>query len=270
MPGTTEHGGGRLAGRVALVTGAGGPNGIGFACARVLGREGASVAIASTTARIQERAAELRAAGIPAAAAVGDLVDSAQAAGVVAAALQAFGRIDVLVNNAGMVSVGENEIHKELPDLSDHEWRHGLDITLTTAFNVTRAVLPSMVAQGYGRIVNVASVTGPVVSNPRSSFYSAAKAGMVGMTRSIALDVGRKGVTVNAVLPGWILTGSSTEAENVGGRHTPIGRSGTPMEVAEVVAFLASEAASYVTGEAIVIDGGNCIQEYKGPSEGYY
>jgi len=261
---------GRLAGRVALVTGAGGPNGIGFACARILGREGASVALTSTTARIHERAAELQAGGVRAFSFVADLVDGKQADALVAAATDAFGRIDVLVNNAGMVSVGENEIHKELPDLSDAEWRHGIDITLTTAFNVTRAVLPGMVARGYGRIVNVASVTGPVVSNPRSSFYSAAKAGMVGLTRSVALDVGRKGITVNAVLPGWVLTGSSTEAENVGGRHTPIGRSGTPGEIAELVAFLASEAASYITGEAVVIDGGNCIQEYKGPSEGYY
>jgi 3-oxoacyl-[acyl-carrier protein] reductase len=261
---------GRLAGRVALVTGAGGPGGIGFACARLLGREGASIALTSTTGRIHERAAELLAAGVPAAAFVADLVDSGQAAAVAAGAVAAFGRVDVLVNNAGMVSVGESEIHKELADLSDAEWRHGLDISLTTAFNVTRAVLPGMIAAGYGRVVSIASVTGPVVSNPRSSFYSAAKAGMVGLTRSVALDVGRKGITVNAVLPGWILTGSSTEAENVGGRHTPIGRSGTPEEVAELVAFLASEAASYITGEAIVIDGGNCIQEYKGPSEGYY
>jgi len=109
-----------------------------------------------------------------------------------------------------------------------------------------------------------------VVSNPRSGFYSAAKAGMVGLTRSLAIEVGRQGITVNAVLPGWIQTGSSSESETAAGRNTPIGRSGTPDEVAEVVAFLASPAASYVTGTTVVIDGGNSIQEYKGPSEGYY
>jgi 3-oxoacyl-[acyl-carrier protein] reductase len=261
---------GRLARRVALITGAGGPAGIGFACARICGREGAQVAIASTTARIHERAAELEAADIAAAGFTGDLIDSRQAQAVVDGALARFGRLDILVNNAGMLTVNEAEVHKDLPDITDDEWRHGMDMNLTTAFNVTRAALPAMLAQGYGRIVNIASVTGPVVSNPRSGYYSAAKAGMVGLTRSLAIEVGRRGVTVNAVLPGWIASGSATEAENIGGTHTPIGRSGTPEEVAELVTFLASEAASYITGEAVVIDGGNCIQEYKGPSEGYY
>ena len=259
-----------LSGKIALVTGAGSPTGIGFACARILGRQGARLSVASTTDRILQRAAELNAGGTPAIGLTADLTDSAQANALVAATLASYGRIDVLVNNAGMVSVGEDEIHRDLTTISDAEWRRGMDISLTTAFNVTRAVLPGMIARGHGRIVNVASVTGPVVSNPRSGFYSAAKAGMVGLTRSLAIEVGRKGITVNAVLPGWIQTGSSSQSEAEAGRNTPIGRSGTPDEVAEVVAFLASPAASYVTGATVVIDGGNSIQEYKGPSEGYY
>ncbi len=259
-----------LTGKIALVTGAGSPTGIGFACARLLARQGAHIAISSTTERIQERAASLKAAGTPAIGIAADLTDSAQANALIDGTVSAYGRIDVLVNNAGMVSVGEAEIHRDLTAISDEEWRHGMDISLTTAFLVTRAVLPGMIARGHGRIVNVASVTGPVVSNPRSGFYSAAKAGMVGLTRSLAIEVARTGTTVNAVLPGWIQTGSSSENETAAGRNTPIGRSGTPEEVAEVVAFLASPAASYVTGTTVVIDGGNSIQEYKGPSEGYY
>jgi 3-oxoacyl-[acyl-carrier protein] reductase len=259
-----------LSGKIALVTGAGSPTGIGFACARILARAGAQLAVASTTDRIHERANELATGGTAATGLVADLTDSAQANALVANILARFGRIDVLVNNAGMVSVKEAEIHHDLTATSDEEWRRGMDMSLTTAFNVTRAVLSGMIERGWGRIVNVASVTGPVVSNPRSGFYSAAKAGMVGLTRSLAIEVGRKGITVNAVLPGWIQTGSSSESETIAGRNTPIGRSGTPEEVAEVVAFLASPAASYVTGTTVVVDGGNSIQEYKGPSEGYY
>jgi 3-oxoacyl-[acyl-carrier protein] reductase len=259
-----------LTGKVALVTGAGSPTGIGFACARILGRQGARLAVTSTTERIQERVADLQGAGTLAIGTAADLTDSTQANALVRAVLSAYGRIDILVNNAGMVSVSEAEIHRDLAATTDEEWRHGMDISLTTAFHATRAVLPGMIAAGDGRIVNVASVTGPLVSNPRSGFYSAAKAGMVGLTRSLAIEVGRQGITVNAVLPGWIQTGSSSESETVAGRNTPVGRSGTPEEVAEVVAFLASPAASYVTGSTIVIDGGNSIQEYKGPSEGYY
>jgi 3-oxoacyl-[acyl-carrier protein] reductase len=255
---------GEADGRIALVTGAGSPTGIGYAAARVLGREGATLALGSTTDRIFDRARELRETGSVAEGFPADLTDRRAVHEMVAAVLDRFGRIDILVNNAGMVSVGD-DVEDEVPfaALEPERWDGQLDRTLGTAFNVTRAVAPSMVAQGWGRIVMVSSVTGPLVSAPGSAAYSAAKAGMDGLMRAIATEVASAGVTVNSVQPGWIATGSQLPDEAEAGLHTPVGRSGTPDEVAEVIAFVASARASYLTGATIVVDGGNTIQEIK-------
>ena len=260
-----------LSRRVALVTGAGSPLGIGFAAARLLGRGGARIAIASTTDRIHDRVAELASMGITATGHVGDLMADGAPARLVAEVLEAHGgRLDVLVNNAGMVAIGVDEESQNVIDMTDTSWDQGIARNLRLAFMMTRAALPSIVASGAGRIVFVSSVTGPIVSNPGAAVYGAAKAGIIGLMRGLAIEVGRQGVTVNAVLPGWIATASQLPLEAIGGQNTPLGRSGTSDEVAAVIAFLASEAASYVTGQGIVVDGGNTIQEYKGPSEAWY
>ena len=252
-------------GRVALVTGAGSASGIGFACARVLGREGAGLAIASTSERIHQRAAELHDAGHDAGGFVADLTDRAQARRLVDEVTERFGRIDILVNNAGMVSVSMGDWEPgTFLDLDDQDWDLDIAMNLTTAYNVTKATLPGMIRNRSGRVVMVSSVTGPLVTNPGSTGYGAAKAGMDGLMRGLAVEMGRHGITVNSVAPGWIASGSQTPEEAVAGIHTPLGRSGTPGEVAEVVGFLASGRASYVTGRSIVVDGGNTIQETKG------
>jgi 3-oxoacyl-[acyl-carrier protein] reductase len=254
-----------LADKVALVTGAGSPTGIGFATAMILGREGAAVAISSTTDRIHDRAAELHADGVRAGGFVADLADRTQARAMVDGVLESFGRIDVLVNNAGMVHVGmDGQPGGPFLDLDDGDWDLDLRLNLDTAFTVTRAAISGMVERGWGRVVMVSSVTGSIATNVGSAGYAAAKAGMDGLMRTIAVEVGHAGVTVNSVAPGWIATGSQLPEEAAAGVHTPIGRSGTPAEVGEVIAFLASERASYVTGALIVVDGGNTLQETKG------
>ena len=227
--------------KVALVTGAGSPTGIGFACARVLAREGASVAVASTTDRIHERAATLHGDGADAAGFIADLTDRSQARRMVAEVQQLFGRIDIVVNNAGMVNVGmDGENFLDFIDMNDADWDLDIAMNLHTAYNVTKPVVPGMIERGWGRIVMVSSVTGPFVTNPGSTGYGAAKAGMDGLMRGVALELGPHGITANSVAPGWIASGSQVPDEADAGRFTPIGRSGMPDEVAEVVAFLAS------------------------------
>ena len=261
----------RFDGRIALITGAGSPTGIGFATARLLGREGAGIAIASTTERIASRVSELRAAGITASGHLGNLTQDGVAARIVAEVLAEHGRIDILVNCAGMTSVGEPDADLALLDTTDAEWDRVIALNLRTAFSATRAALPALLdASPGGRIVFVSSVTGPLVSNPRSGGYAAAKAGLTGLARSLAVEYGRRGLTVNCVLPGWIASGSQLPEEVVAGTNTPAGRSGTVDEVAEAIAFLASPGASYVTGQTLVVDGGNVVQEYKGPPGDYY
>ena len=249
----------RFAGRVAIVTGAGAPDGIGAAVARHLVGQGAKVVLGATTDRVHARAAEFGESGV---AVVGDLTAEGSAEALVAAAVDRWGRVDVLINNAGMTSVSSGwDADAAVASLSLADWDSAIARNMTTAFLMSRAVIPVMTAAGYGRIVSVGSTTGAVNAMPGQSTYTAAKAGLVGFSRALALEVIGRGVTVNVVAPGYVETGSQLQFESAAAAAGPIGRSGTPAEIASCIAFLADESASFVTGAVLVADGGHSLPE---------
>lgn len=252
-----------LEGRTALITGAGSPTGIGFASARMLAALGARVAVTSTTDRIHQRVSELRSQGFEAFGTFGDLTDEQTVERITDQSLSALGSVDILVNNAGMTSVsqpGDDEAG-DVEGLPYSQWRASIERNLDTAFLMSRAVIPHMRQAGWGRIISVGSVTGPVMAMRQDPAYAASKAAIVGLTKSLAVDNAGHGITANVVAPGWIETGSQTVNERSEGLATPIGRSATPDEVASAVAWLATPGAAYTTGQCVIVDGGNSIAE---------
>ena len=233
----------------ALVTGA--SRGIGAAIARALAADGWPVGVnyRSDGDGAERVAAEISEAGGTAVPVAADVADSEAAAAMFGELEERFGRVLVLVNNAGVRADGLS------PQLSDEDWRSVIDTNLSGAFWTTRRALGPMLRARFGRIVNVASVVGPR-ANAGQSNYAASKAGLIGFTRTVATEVARRGVTVNAVAPGFVETELTADVPPEVIAAVPARRAGTPEEVAACVSFLAGEQAGYVTGTTLTVDGG--------------
>ena len=248
-----------LEGKKAIVTGAGrGGRGIGAGIAIALAKAGADVIITARTniadaEAVAQAVTDLGRQGI---AITCDVSDTASVENLFATAKEVWGRVDILVNNAGITRDGL------LLRMTDDAWDSVLDANLKGTFLCTRAAAKVMVKQRAGRIINITSVMGQV-GNPGQANYSASKAGIIGFTRTVARELGSRNITVNAVAPGFIETQMtdvmSGETRDAALGKIPLGRLGTPEDVGNIVAFLASEAASYVTGQTITVDGGMTV-----------
>ena len=243
-----------FAGRVAIVTGA--ARGLGRAAAARLHERGASVAV---NVRDRERAESLaKSIGDNALAVPGDISAPGVAEDVVRRTVERFGRVDILVNNAALAR------STRFPDLTVDEWRLALEVNMTAPFLLIKAVFPMMKQQKYGRIVNVSSSAGRTVSTLGGAHYTASKAGLLGLTRAAAKELGKHGITVNAVCPGMIDTELTREnaspelLERLAASY-PVPRLGTALEVADLICFAASEAAGYITGASLDINGGDLM-----------
>ena len=244
-----------LKGKSALVTGAGDASGIGFAAAKALKELGAEVFIASTSDRIYKRAQELGVKGL-----IADLTNESD----VQALESQISSLDILVNNAGMTSVTSPASPNEATDISQvslEAFQKGMSRNLETAFLATKFFLPKIRKSQSGRIIMISSLTGHVMAMKNQPVYATAKAALIGLTKSIALDEAKYGITCNAILPGWIATDSISESEKSQGLSVPMGRGGRADEIASAIAWLSTPGASYITGQTIIVDGGNSIKE---------
>ena len=251
MPGDAPR---DFVGRVAIITGA--ARGLGRAVAARLHERGASVAV---NVRDEKRATDVaRAIGDEVLAVPGDIAAAGIPEAVVGKTIDRFGRVDILINNAAL------PLTTRFEQISAAEWRQAIEVNLTAPFLLTQAVLPAMKRQQYGRIVNISSTAGRMVSTLGGAHYTSSKTGLLGLTRAAAKELGKYGITVNAVCPGMIdteLTRESASAdvlERLAGSY-PVPRLGTALEVADLICFAASERAGYITGASLDINGGDLM-----------
>jgi len=247
----------KLKNKVAIVTGAG--QGIGREIALSLAKEGAIVVVSDITNKINDVVKEIENLGHQALSIKADVSNSKETEEMAKKTVKKFGRIDILVNNAGIFPI------KSLLEMKEDDWNKVLNVNLKGVFNCTKAVIPTMIKQKYGKIINIASIAGVKLGYVGLTHYCASKAGIAGFTKAAALELAPYKINVNIIAPGFIETPGIKATSSEGDikqftQAVPLKRVGKPMDIANLAVFLASDESSYITGECIVVDGGLTIQ----------